>query len=302
MSFYTRSISGTGRPWQSQYEKGSRGTPLEVKFFGVRGSTPCAAPENIRYGGNTACVVLSIADESPIILDLGTGLRRFGAQWGWNRFEGSALVSHLHWDHVQGLPFFRPMHRPDSRLDIYGPAAEGMTLEDAVNDFMSQPYFPVGIAELEGEFVFHDIAAESFQIGSATVRSVVVPHCGMTLGFRVEVDSKVVVYVSDHQEPVGSPTWVDPAVLELCDGADVLIHDGQYTPDEFALREDWGHCTPAYAVEVAGQAGVDQLVLFHHDPGHDDDYLDELTTAAKNEAGDRVGSVIAAHEGLVINL
>jgi ribonuclease BN (tRNA processing enzyme) len=125
-----------------------------------------------------------------------------------------------------------------------------------------------------------------------------VPHCGPSIGYRIEVGGTVIVYVSDHQEPVGRPDVVDPAVLELCRAADVLIHDGQYTRDEFELRPDWGHCTLSYAVEVAAQAGVDQLVLFHHDPGHDDDRLDELTEATAKEGAGRVGSVIAAYEGL----
>ncbi len=247
-------------------------------------------------------MVLTCADTVPLILDLGTGLRNFGAKWGWHPFEGAALVSHLHWDHVQGLPFFRPMHRDDSVMHVYGPTIDGLTLDAAVHEFMRPPYFPVGIRDLEGLFVFHDAGPGTFEIGGTTITAAQVPHCGPTLGYRIEAEGFAVAYVSDHQQPVGAPTTVDPAVIELCRAADVLIHDGQYTDAEFLVRPDWGHCTVEYAVEVAAQAGVDQLVLFHHDPGHDDDRLDELTENAAKAGVGRVGSVISAHEGLVLHL
>ena len=277
---------------------------LNVGFHGVRGSTPCACRENARYGGNTACVSLESPGREPIVLDLGTGLRMLGYRLAARRpdpFCGSALVSHLHWDHIQGLPFFVPILQAGSTLDIYGPRPDTeRTLAEAFDVFMRPPYFPVSFQELPGEIVFHDIGDEDVAVGDAKVRSRAIPHVGVTNGYRVELDGFSVAYLSDHQQPEDA-TSVAPEVLELCEGVDLLIHDAQYTPGEFADRRDWGHCTVEYAVEVAARSGVGTLALFHHDPSHDDDMVDRLLADATEAAGRRdIGEVIAAAEGLTI--
>jgi len=277
---------------------------LNVGFHGVRGSTPCACRENARYGGNTACVSLESPGREPIVLDLGTGLRMLGyrlASRGPGPFRGSALVSHLHWDHIQGLPFFVPILQAGSTLDIYGPRPDDeRTLAEAFDVFMRPPYFPVTCQELPGEIVFHDIGDEEVAVGDAKVRSRAIPHVGVTNGYRVELDGFTVAYLSDHQQPEDA-TSVAPEVLDLCEGVDLLIHDAQYTPGEFADRRDWGHCTVEYAVEVAARSGVGTLALFHHDPSHDDDMVDRLLAVATEAAGGRdIGEVIAAAEGLTI--
>ena len=274
-------------------------------FFGVRGSTPCFCTENARYGGNTACVALESPGREPILLDLGTGLRPLGhriEKWGGEPFRGSALVSHLHWDHVQGLPFFVPILELGARLDIYGPRPEGAsTLAAAFDVFMRPPYFPVRSDELPGEITFHDLGDEDLAIGDAKVRSRSIPHVGLTNGYRVELDGFSVAYVSDHQEP-DDPDSVDASVIDLCEGVDLLIHDAQFTPDELQERSDWGHCTVGYAVEVAARAGVGTLALFHHDPAHDDEMLDRLLAHAVESAQSRdIGEVIAATEGLTVS-
>ena len=274
---------------------------MNVNFFGVRGSTPCACRDLARYGGNTACVAIEAPGHDPVVFDLGTGLRFWGeTQPQDGTFRGSALVSHMHWDHVQGLPFFVPVLRPGARLDIYGPPTETMSLEEAFHEFLRPPFFPVEIDALDGEIVFHDLFDEKVVVGDAKVTSRPVPHVGITAGYRVEYAGATVAYVSDHQAPPdGSPDVAD-SVLDLADGVDLLIHDAQYTGEEFAAKADWGHCTIDYALNVAAQAGVERLALFHHDPSHDDDTLDGLAKAAAAR-GEAMGiEVIAAYEGLTI--
>lgn len=240
----------------------------------------------------------------PVLLDLGTGLRFFGLDRPFDEpFRGTALVTHLHWDHVQGIPFFTPLLAPGARLDLYAPAQDGVSLADAVRSFVSPPYFPIGVDELPGEIVFHDTLPGTFGVGDeVTVRSSWVPHIGPTLGYRVEVDGVSVAYVSDHQQPGLGSTQVDPAVLDLCRDVDLLIHDAQYDDLEFSMRSDWGHCTVEYAVEVAAQAGARTLALFHHDPGHTDVRVDELLVQARELGEARgVGEVIAAAEGMTLS-
>jgi phosphoribosyl 1,2-cyclic phosphodiesterase len=278
---------------------------LDVTFYGVRGSTPTPCAENQRYGGNTSCVALEVEGQEPIVFDLGTGLRFWGDRLCplGGPFRGTALITHLHWDHVQGLPFFMPINRPGARLDVIGPTHDGRSLEDSFSVFMRPPFFPVTVAELLGDVTFRDVDHGELQIGEARVVVRQVPHVGETNGYRVDWAGASVAYISDHQEPPGKPDHVDDAVLELCDGVDLLIHDAQYTPDEFAEREHWGHCTVRYAVEVARQAGVKQLTLFHHDPSHHDDRVDELLSEAETWGRDMgVPSVSAAFEGMRVSL
>ena len=277
---------------------------VKVTFYGVRGSTPCPCEPNRRYGGNTACVVVDAPGSEPLVFDLGTGLRFWGESLPANQpFHGTALVTHLHWDHVQGLPFFPPILRPGSHLDVYAPAQDGGTVAEAFSGFMRPPYFPVRIADLLGDVTFRETGAAPFRVGRAEVRAALVPHVGDTNGYRVEIDGRVIVYISDHQEPADGSRTVAPAVVELCRDADLLIHDAQYTPEEFALKATWGHCTVDFAVRVAAEAGVRRLALFHHDPSHDDATIDALAAHARSLAvGTPVEEVLIATEGLTVVL
>jgi phosphoribosyl 1,2-cyclic phosphodiesterase len=277
---------------------------LDVTFYGVRGSTPCSCEQNRRYGGNTSCVVLRSPGADPILLDLGTGLRFFGLDHPVGRpLTAHALVTHLHWDHVQGLPFCSPLLVPGAHLTVYGPADGDRSFGDAFDQLMSPPFFPVRASQLSSDITFRTVTPSTFTVAGARVTVASVPHTGETFGYRIERDGVVVVYISDHQQPVDDPTAIDPAVLALCDGADLLIHDAQYTPDEFLLRSDWGHCTVDYAVHVAAEAGVSSLVLFHHDPSHDDESVDVLTLAAAETGRSRgVRRVVAASEGLTLSV
>ena len=281
------------------------GESLDVTFFGVRGSTPCPCDDNRRYGGNTSCVVLDVPGGEPIIFDLGTGLRFYGVdeRCGSGPFRATALVSHLHWDHVQGLPFFAPLHCTDTRLDVYGPSEEGSTLEQSFDVFMTPPFFPICYREWAGRVSLNDVPEGSFDVGPARVTARSVPHVGRTFGYRVDWNGLSVGYISDHQQPIDDPTRVDSQVLALADGVDLLIHDAQFTAEEFAERPHWGHCTVDYAIEVAHQAGVGELVLFHHDPAHDDDHVDRLLAEARDRSvGLDVDHVSAAVEGRTISL
>ena len=238
-------------------------------------------------------MVLDGPGRSPIILDLGTGLHLYGAEFTrrdmdgavGEPFRGTALLTHLHWDHVQGIPFFAPLLSAGAELDLHAPVQAGEPLADVVRGFLSPPYFPVELEALPGQIRFHDTEPGRFQVDDATVTAAWVPHVGPTFGYRVERDGRSVAYVSDHQQPTAGPAAVDPAVLEICRDVDLLIHDAQYDDAEFAQRPDWGHCTVDYAVEVAAASGAHTLALFHHDPSHGDDVVDRLARGLDTQLG-----------------
>lgn len=271
----------------------------------MRGSCPCAGPVYNRYGGNTSCVVVEIDGEAPIVLDLGSGLRPLGLQLdaaGGAPRRLTALLTHLHWDHLIGLPFFSSIQHPGACLDVFAPRQDGQDLHDLIERVVQPPFFPVGVKELHGSIAFHGIDDDELAIGSAKVKVRQVPHVGRTLGFRIEADGASLVYISDHQPPEDRQ-GISDGVLELCDRADVVVHDGQYTEEEMVLKGTWGHSTPAYAVHVAAESGARRLVLYHHDPLHDDDDVDRMLGGARAEAeAGRLDQVVAASEGMVLDL
>lgn len=270
---------------------------MELTFYGTRGSCPCAGEQYSVYGGNTACVGVSIEGAEPIALDLGTGARALGAILDARHtpLRASVLLTHLHLDHVVGLPFFAPLRHRDSVIDIYGPRQPEGDLAGALAKLVEPPFFPIPLAMLPGQVHCHDTGDEDLAIGGAKVRARSVAHRGPTLGYRIEADGGSVAYIPDHQQPA-EETDLDDSVLELCAGVDVLVHDGQYTDAELALKPQWGHSTVDYAVRIAREAGVRQLVLFHHDPAHTDADVDRLLERARALAGDRF-AVGAARQG-----
>ncbi len=267
---------------------------VTVSFYGVRGSTPCHCSSMARFGGNTSCVVLQRDGEAPIVCDTGTGLRFYGLDCGDTSFDGTILISHLHWDHVQGLPFFPQLLNTDSKANILGPPEDNMSFKEALSGFVRPPYFPIQLETLPGDLTFTDLWDETITVGSATITARSVPHTGRTNGYRIEWDNFSVAYIPDHQEAANG-TDVAPGVLELVDGVDLLIHDSQFTPELLEKRQDWGHCTPRYAAHVADSAGAKCLAMFHHDPLHGDDVLDELLAEAVG--WDTNCEIIAAAEG-----
>jgi phosphoribosyl 1,2-cyclic phosphodiesterase len=278
---------------------------VRVRFYGVRGSTPCAGPEYSRYGGHSSCVAIEADNAPPILFDLGTGLRPYGVDYD-GLFNGSVLLTHLHWDHVQGLPFFTPLHREGASLDVYGPRQVEGALGDVFSGMMCPPYFPIQPNQLAGDVRFHDTGDDDFPVGTAKVRSRWVRHVGPTLGFRIDWNGVSIAYVPDHGpgcNPDDPDDYVPHEMLELCDGVDLLIHDAQHTHEEYGPKRHWGHCTIEYAIHVAKESGARNLALFHHDPAHGDEQLAQIEKEAQDHAAARnAPDVFAAFEGLAVDL
>lgn len=273
----------------------------------MRGSCPCSGPDYVRYGGNTACVSVEVAEEPPIVIDLGTGLRPLGhdieARYGVDApIDLTAFLTHLHWDHIIGLPFCRPVLRLGGSMEIFGPPQESGPLCEVMDRVVIPPYFPVQVGDLHGTVRFTEVIDDVVPVGSAKVTVRKVPHVGTTLGFRIDAEGCSFAYVSDHQAPPDRFAVADN-VLELCDGADLVVHDAQYTDDEFAGKATWGHSTFAYAARVAAEAGARRLVLFHHDPVHSDAELDRLLEVTRRYPdASRLDGILAAEEGLSLDL
>jgi phosphoribosyl 1,2-cyclic phosphodiesterase len=293
---------------------------IGVTFHGVRGSTPCHSDDVARYGGNTSCVSLAIPGHDPVLFDMGTGMRYFGMRQPTDRsFRGHVLLSHMHWDHTQGLPFFTPILCPGSRLDVYGPAQDdGRTVAAVMRATVRPPLFPILLADFPGVIEFHDVSdtdfeitadvplGDDFRVGAeldpVRVMARIIPHVGATCGYRVTWNDHSVAYMSDHQMPYDGSMKASDSALELAAGADLLIHDAQYTVKEFEHKSTWGHCTVDYAVWLAAEAGVKRLALFHHDPNRCDDAIDRLLENAQ-ALGERRGvEVFAAAEGLTLSV
>ncbi len=258
-----------------------------MTFYGVRGSCPCSGDRYRRYGGNTSCLLIEIEGDEPLIVDLGTGLRALGDVFLAQRraagvpLRATALLTHLHFDHILGLPFFGPLQDPGTKLTVHGPAQAHGTLKDALHAAVQPPVFPIHMDQFRGEMVMVDTRDEDFSIGSAKVMARSIAHSGITLGYRIEAEGRTIAYLSDHQAPVDRSTISD-SVLELCHDVDLLLHDGQYTEEEFSEKADWGHSTAAYAVHVAAASGAKRLVLTHHDPSHEDCDLDRILSHARH--------------------
>jgi phosphoribosyl 1,2-cyclic phosphodiesterase len=305
---------GPGRTVRTDGPSGRSGrardtvTSVQVTFFGVRGSCPCAGDPYRRVGGNTSCVLVTVDGESPLVLDLGTGLRALGETFAPKlRAQGrplraNALLTHLHFDHILGLPFFAPLHDPGASLTVYGPVQEAGGLQETLPGAVQPPFFPVHMTDFRGEIALRELGDEDLAIGDLKVRARTVPHPGNTLGFRIEAEGCSVAYLPDHQAPPDRLTVPD-GVRELCEGADLVLHDAQYTDEEFVDKPDWGHSTVAYAVRVAAECGARRLLLFHHDPAHTDRDVEALLRRARHlPDARRLEDVSAATEGLMVDL
>ncbi len=251
---------------------------MKVKLWGARGSVPAPGPETARYGGNTSCVQLTLSDGSVLVLDGGTGIRSLGLALPPGDQPLNILLTHLHLDHIQGLMFFAPMFRPESKIIVWGPAAPEASLEDRIARYISAPLSPVEVRELPCNPSFREANTTEWRIGSATIRASSVLHRGPTLGYRVEADGCSVCYIPDHEPGLGASLaeldddWISG--IDLARDASLLIHDCQYTDDEYPDHIGWGHSPLSDALEFGHRAGAERLLLFHHDPLHSDDFLD----------------------------
>ena len=283
----------------------TRSTIFRVKFWGTRGSIATPGPETIRYGGNTSCVEVRCGDEI-VIFDCGTGIRELGIalakEYAERNLEVHLFVSHTHWDHIQGFPFFQPAYRAGNRVNIYSLHSPDRSLEKLFTGQMDGNYFPVTLDDLMARLHFEELAGD-VHIGDVKVSHMHLNHPGLALAFRVESKDHSVVYMTDH-EPYhkllgDSPHTkkLDAEIDAFAKGSNLLIREAQYTDEEYLTKRGWGHSTTSDAVLSAVNAGAKRLVLFHHDPMHDDRQIDSMVEFCRNkfkEQGKEIGVMGAA--------
>ena len=285
-----------------------------ITFWGARGSIAAPGPTTLRYGGNTPCVEVDFAGQQ-VILDAGTGIRPLGvamqAAAGGRPLDINLLISHTHWDHIQGFPFFTPAFVPGNRVNVFGPHSTEKPLEKVLRGQMDHEYFPVALGDMAANITVRDVAMDPFQVGPFRVRAAYMNHPGMTLGYRLEAPGLVVAYATDtepfrallptvnHGENVAEfGRGQDQELVELARNADVYIADAQYSPEEYAKKTGWGHTNYVDAVTIAIEANVKRLVLFSHDPMHSDEQIDRKLAHCREliaAAGKNI-EVIAASE------
>ena len=257
---------------------------MKVKVWGARGSVPAPGPEMNRYGGNTSCVQLTLSDGETLILDAGTGIRSLGLALAAGIPTINILLTHLHLDHIQGLMFFPPCFRTDSRITIWGPSSPEASLEHRVARYISAPLSPVEVRELPCDVSFRDTPASEWEIGAARIRAEAVTHRGPTLGYRISDGDATVSYIPDHEPGLGAsldtlePDWISG--YDLAHGAGLLIHDCQYTDREYPTHVGWGHSPLSDTLAFARRTEAERLMLFHHDPLHSDGFLDRFLVTA----------------------
>jgi len=251
---------------------------LRATLWGTRGSIASAGKDTVRYGGDTACVEVRSDSGDLLILDAGSGIRALGSELTeLSRID--IALSHLHMDHVQGLPFFGPMLDPDVEVHIWGPISTTRTLQERLSRYLSPPLFPVRVRDLQNVH-FHDVPPSTIRIGSFSVTADLVTHPGTTLGYRVSEGDATITYLPDHEPALGNgqfpsaPEWTSG--FAIVDGTDVLIHDAQYTDDEYAERVGWGHTSISQLASYVCMTRPGRLVTFHHDPSHNDGMLDDI--------------------------
>lgn len=276
----------------------------KLTFWGVRGSTPTVDPATWRFGGNTPCLDLVAPDGTQFILDCGTGLRMLGNRWGAEDSPRPAqthiLVTHYHWDHIQGLPFFSPLYVEKNEFQFYSFRSKFLgrdSLRQVFETQMALPYFPVDFSAMSARRKFRELdGGEAFRVGENKITARWLNHPQGCLGFRIETAAGTVVYATDN-EP-GDPK-LDKSLRELAAGADIFINDAQFTPAQLATtRKGWGHSSWKEGVNIAREVGAKTLVLFHHDPDSTDRVVDGILQQAREE----LDSVFAASEGMVITL
>ena len=250
---------------------------MKIKFWGTRGSIPTPGASTLRYGGNTSCVEIRVSDDTLIILDAGTGLRELGKSLltsSKGPIEGHILISHTHWDHIQGFPFFVPAFMPGNHFTLYGSRNLDKSLEAALAGQMEHAYFPVRLDQLASGIHFKEFGEDKMKIGPATVSHYHTNHPSVCLAYRVDCDGRSVVYATDN-EPVDEELndQHERGFIKFAENADLLIHDAMYSYEEYQKKHGWGHSYFEYAIKIAQAANIKRLALFHHDPEHDDDAI-----------------------------
>jgi len=279
---------------------------MTIRVWGCRGSLPTPGPDTVRYGGNTTCIELRLSDGTVLIVDAGSGMKRLGqALVAEGVEEMYILLTHAHWDHLMGFPFFAPAYLPNRRLHVRGGPNAKDSLQKYLSAQMTAPYFPVEFSAIHAQFDFTQGEPQKRQMGSASVIPVPLSHPNGGYGFRIEDGDSTFVFLGDNElgQVIGQGLSL-AGYVEAVRGADVLFHDAQYLPSEYAAKAGWGHSTTAQAIELAERAGVPRLGLFHHDPERTDEQLDAMAGEIRDEL-ERRGSGLEAFvvaEGMVVEL
>jgi phosphoribosyl 1,2-cyclic phosphodiesterase len=279
---------------------------MKVTFWGVRGSIPTPGPDTAEYGGNTSCVEIRTDRGDLIILDAGTGIRKLGQklmrEFDGRAIHGHLLIGHTHWDHIQGFPFFLPAMAAGNTFGVSGVKRVGATVSDALAGQMRHNYFPIAMSDMAAQFDYREIrAGNRFTIGGTagevTVLTLPLRHPGGGLAYRIEADGHSVTYVCDYEHGTGG---IAAEAVRFAQDTHVLIHDAQFTDEEYGSGRyvGWGHSTWQQAVEVAEKSNVGRLVIYHHDPNHDDAFMREVEAAARA----RLPRSVVAREGMTIDL
>jgi phosphoribosyl 1,2-cyclic phosphodiesterase len=279
---------------------------MRLKIWGTRGSVPSPGPETTRYGGNTSCLQVTLSDGTTLALDAGTGIRGLGLALSEEAPRINILLTHLHLDHIQGLMFFAPAFRPKSEIVIWGPKAPDAPLQDRIARYISAPLSPVEVRELPCDVSFREAPATDWEIGPARVRAASITHRGPTLGYRITDGDASLCYIPDHEPALGVDLAVEErewiSGYELASGASLLVHDCQYTDEEYPEHVGWGHSGLSDTLRFARRVEAERLLLFHHDPLHSDDFLDAFGGTALTRwtelggAADRVELAVERRE------
>jgi len=275
---------------------------VRIRVWGCRGTIAAPGAGTVRYGGNTSCVEVRLDDGTAIVLDAGTGARALGLALQEDPPERiDLLLTHLHVDHLEGLSAFEPIWHPGTDLHIWGPASPVASLDERIAYYFSPPLFPVHLSEVPARTTFHYAPDDEVRIGGATVWSEPILHPGPTVGYRIEAEGRVLAYLTDHEPALGtdletSPIeWISGSALAF--GADLLIHDCQYTPEEYEGRVGWGHSTTEHVAAFARGTKVDRLMLYHHDPMRSDEELESMRDRVLERWTAEPDRVLIAAEG-----
>jgi phosphoribosyl 1,2-cyclic phosphodiesterase len=279
---------------------------LTLRFWGTRGSIPSPGPATAGYGGNTPCVEIETQDRR-YILDAGSGIRPLGIHLleGQRTLDTTIFLTHFHWDHIQGFPFFGPMYRPDAKLHVLGPQQDQLDVRSLFAGQMGPIYFPVPFEAVSAQMTFEHLNEGSWSADGVTVNSLRVRHPSFTVGYRLQSAGRSVCYIPDNELKGGrhdlGPDWRD-RLVRFCGGTDLLIHDAMFTDEEYVSRQGWGHSTFGQTLDLATEAGVKRLLFFHHAPDRTDAALAEIVDRMRDQAASRGLSMImdAAAEGTEI--